>query len=79
MNYEEEKQLRIDDPTRTYTIETVWDDSTRAISWPYSEEEADELMNGLIPQVGSYVQDRGATLLQLQMVNSGIVIDYWEY
>jgi hypothetical protein len=78
LTYEEEKQYRLADPDRVYTIEITWDNNTRTISWPYTRYEAEEIMEDMIPKVGSYVPDRGATLLVLQLLREHTVIDEWE-
>lgn len=78
MTYEEEKQLRIDDPTRTYTIETVWNDGLRRISWPYSREEAEEEYDPLTRRIGTYNGDMHATLTHVAMLKDGVIVDEWE-
>lgn len=77
--YEVEREIRFNDPDRNYVIETVWNDGIRYRSWPYTEYEAYEMMDYLYPVVGSYVPDRGATLLSAQMLHNGVVVNEIEY
>lgn len=77
--YEVEREIRFNDPDRTYLIETVWNDGIRNRSWPYTEYEAYEMMDYLYPLVGSYIPDRNATLLAAQMLHNGVVVNEIEY
>lgn len=77
--YEVEREIRFNDPDRTYLIETVWNDGIRNRSWPYTKYEAYEMMDRLYPLVGSFVPDRDATLLAAQMLHNGVVVDEIEY